>query len=200
MDYDQGLNPVDKCYLTGIGFDRVHNPHQIESSYAMDTLGWGGPQPGITIYGPGCTQTRWYGSPQTSAPQIPNANNLPRERIYVDDLGNTEWNEFTDFQCLSWPAAIYPVLAQGGTWSRAHEPFLNPTASINVVSNGFALVFGSLPSQATYVQVAPSVTGPWSDLSGLLLPDASGMVRFTDTTAPPPTARFYRARWTAPIY
>jgi hypothetical protein len=154
----------------------------------MDTLGWGGPQPGITIYGPGCTQTRWYGSPQTSAPQIPNANNLPRERIYVDDLGNTEWNEFN------------PVLAQGGTWSRAHEPFLNPTASINVVSNGFALIFGSLPSQATYVQVAPSVTGPWSDLSGLLLPDASGMVRFTDTTAPPPTARFYRARWTAPIY
>ena len=33
MDYDQGLNPIGKCYMCGIGFNRVHNPHDRESAY-----------------------------------------------------------------------------------------------------------------------------------------------------------------------
>jgi endoglucanase len=199
MDYDQGLNPLGKCYLTGIGFNRVNNPEQRESIYAQNTMGWGGPQPGITIYGPGRTQSS-VGANTSTAAQVPNANTLPRERIYVDDLGNWEWNEFTDYQCLSWPAAIYPVLAQGGTWSPAREPFLNPAASISVVSNGLAFTFGALPGQTTYVQVSSSAAGPWSDLSGPLLSGTSSTVQFTDTTPAAPAVRFYRTRWAAPIY
>ena len=94
MDYDQGLNPIGKCYMSGIGFNQVHNPEQRESIYAEEQ-GWGGPQPGITIYGPGDTQAS---QGESGAAQIPNPNNLPRERIWVDDLGNFQWNEFTDYQ------------------------------------------------------------------------------------------------------
>src|SRR5262249_5302559 len=108
--------------------------------------------------------------------------------------------EFTVEESEMFPAVVYPVLALGGTWKTAHEPFLNPAASINVVSNGLAITFGGLPGQATYVQVSSSVTGPWSDLSGPLLPNASGMVRYTDTISLAPATRFYRARSTSQIY
>jgi hypothetical protein len=51
----------------------------------------------------------------------------------VDDLGNYEWSEYTDYQCESWPAAIYEVLAQGGKWSPANgEPFIIPQATNQV--------------------------------------------------------------------
>ena len=40
MDYDQGLNPIGKCYVCGIGFNRVHNPHDRESAlYQREGLG-----------------------------------------------------------------------------------------------------------------------------------------------------------------
>ena len=51
MDYNQGLNPIGKCYVTGIGFDQVKNPHDRESEYTK-SKGWG-VKPGIQIYGPG---------------------------------------------------------------------------------------------------------------------------------------------------
>jgi hypothetical protein len=185
MDYDQGVNPIGKCYMSGIGFDRTHNPHMIESAYAEWTRGWGGPQPGITVYGP-CTNT--------SAPaiQVPPALKLPRERMWVDDLGNWPWNEFTDYQSEAWPAAIYPVLAQGGTWNPAREPFVNPAASISV-TNGVQLQFGGLPTQGYVLQYASSITGPWSTvaLAGTMQPDATGTVHFTDP-APVSGTRFYR--------
>ena len=135
MDYDQGLNPLGKCYLTGVGFNRVSNPESRESVYAEEQ-GWGGPEPGCTVYGPGVTQTEagyGPGNPEWNAPQIPDANSLARERVYVDDLGNYEWSEYTDYQCESWPAAIYEVLAQGGVWSPAKgEPFIVPQTTNQV--------------------------------------------------------------------
>lgn len=197
MDYDQGLNPLSKSYLTGIGFNRVNNPEQRESVYAEDTMGWGGPQPGITVYGPGVTSSS---AGSTDPEQIPDANTLPRERVWVDDLGNYEWNEFTVYQCESWPAAIYPVLAQGGTWSPANEPFLNPSASINVVTNGLAIAFGGLPGQTNYVQASSTITGSWSTVSTPLLPNNSGIVTYTNTPAPTSLTSFYRTQWTAPVY
>jgi hypothetical protein len=193
MDYDQGLNPIGKCYMTGIGFDRVHNPHMIESVYAQEQ-GWGGPQPGISIYGPGTNSN-------SSIPeQIPAALSLPRERMWVDDLGNYEWSEFTDYQSEAWPAAIYPVLAQGGNWKPANgEPFLNPAASINSASNGWVLHFGGIPGQSYTLQTAPALTGPWTDLSGPAEANVTGMTQFTDAT-PGLATRYYRIQGQAPIY
>jgi endoglucanase len=49
MDYVQGLNPLGKCYASGIGADPVRHPHDRESVYAQ-SLGWG-PRPGLLVYG-----------------------------------------------------------------------------------------------------------------------------------------------------
>jgi hypothetical protein len=51
---------------------------------------------------------------------------LARERQYVDNLPSIQWNEFTVYQSLCFPAAVYPVLAQGGTWDETKDPFATP--------------------------------------------------------------------------
>jgi len=200
MDYDQGLNPLGKCYMVGMGFNRVINPENRETIYAEEQ-GWGGPEPGATVYGPGITQ--YVANEQTNtwnAPQIPNANFLPRERVYVDDLGNYEWNEFTDYQCEDWPAAVYQVLAQGVHWRPTNgEPFLNPAASIQLNNNGRALRFGGITYQAYVLQSATNISGPWTTVSGQVAADVTGMVQFTDPT-PATTTQYYRAQGSAPIY
>jgi endoglucanase len=112
MDYTQGLNPVGKCYVCGIGFNRVHNPHDRESAYTKEK-GWG-PRPGILVFGPG---GRGQGV------SVPAVTTLARERQYIDNLPSIQWNEFTIYQSLCFPAAVYPVLAQGGRWDEAKAPF-----------------------------------------------------------------------------
>jgi len=112
MDYVQGLNPVGKCYITGIGFNRVHNPHDRESAYTK-RQGWG-PRPGILVFGPGGTG---------KGVSVPAVIGLARERKYIDNLGSIQWSEFTIYQSLRFPSAVYPVLAQGGTYDERIDPF-----------------------------------------------------------------------------
>jgi endoglucanase len=112
MDYVQGLNPIGKCYMTGIGFNRVHNPHDRESAYTK-RQGWG-PRPGILVFGPGGTG---------KGVSIPPVTGLARERKYIDNLGSIQWSEFTIYQSLCFPSAVYPVLAQGGKYDERIDPF-----------------------------------------------------------------------------
>jgi endoglucanase len=188
MDYDQGLNPIGKCYMSGIGFERTHNPEHQESAYAEYTAGLGGPMPGITVYGPGAN-----GQTATAAHQVPPANSLPRERKWMDDAGNYMWGEFTVEENEVYQTAVYPVLAQGGTWSPAREPFINPAASITV-TNGVQLQLGGAPNQAYVLQRATAITGPWTTvtLAGTTQPDSTGLLHFTDP-APVTGTQFYRA-------
>ena len=72
MDYVQGLNPIGKCYMTGLGFNRVHNPHDRESAYTKQQ-GWG-PRPGILVFGPGGIGQRRVGSRRHHA--------RPRTQVY----------------------------------------------------------------------------------------------------------------------
>ena len=112
MDYDQGLNPIGKCYMCGIGFNRVFNPHDRKSAFTK-AKGWG-PRPGILVFGPG-------GSGRgVSVPQV---TTQARERRYIDNLGSIQWSEFTVYQSLCFPAAVYPVLGQGGKWDQRNDPF-----------------------------------------------------------------------------
>ncbi len=112
MDYTQGLNPIGKCYVTGIGFNQVHNPHDRESAYTKE-MGWG-PRVGILVFGPG---GRGRGV------SIPDVSTLARERRYIDNQPSIQWNEFTIYQSLCFPAAVYPVLSQGGKWDASKDPF-----------------------------------------------------------------------------
>jgi endoglucanase len=112
MDYVQGLNPIGKCYMTGIGFNRMHNPHDRESAYTK-RQGWG-PRPGILVFGPG-------GSGRGVS--VPPVSGLARERRYIDNMGSIQWSEFTVYQSLCFPSAVYPVLAQGGNYDERTDPF-----------------------------------------------------------------------------
>jgi endoglucanase len=112
MDYTQGLNPLGKCYMTGLGFDRVHNPHDRESAYTK-RQGWG-PRPGILVFGPGGTG---------QGVSVPAVSGLPRERKYIDNLSSIQWSEFTIYQSLCFPSAVYPVLGQGGKYDERVDPF-----------------------------------------------------------------------------
>jgi hypothetical protein len=112
MDYAQGLNPLGKCFMTGIGFNRVHNPHDRESAYTK-RQGWG-PRPEILVFGPG-------GS--VRGVSVPPVSSLARERRYIDNLGSIQWSEFTIYQSLCFPSSVYPVLAQGGKYNARVDPF-----------------------------------------------------------------------------
>ena len=126
MDYNQGLNPIGKCYVTGIGFDRVEHPHDIESIYTQGK-GWG-PKPGIQIYGPGAIPN------PIQFTTLPEITTFPRERRWVDHLYSYQLNEFTIHETLIYTAVVYPVLAQGGTWDETKDPF-----AANVSSSNFEL-------------------------------------------------------------
>lgn len=114
MDYKLGLNPIGISYVTGLGFHRVHNPHDRESAYTI-LKGWG-PKSGITVFGPGVLG--WKRGP---LPVIPNLNEVAKERQYVDDLPTINFNEFTIFETMDHDA-FYTVLANGGKWNKK-EPF-----------------------------------------------------------------------------
>lgn len=115
MDYNQGLNPIGKCYVTSIGFDSVKNPHDRESEYTkVKDIGI---KPGIQIYGPGNLPDK------IEFTILPEITALPRERQWVDHLYTYGMNEFTVHETLIYPAVIYPVLAKGGIWDEINNPF-----------------------------------------------------------------------------
>lgn len=58
-------------------------------------------------------------------------SSLPRVRQWVDHLYTYGFNEFTVHETLTYPAVVYPVLAQGGTWDETRDPFAVQTRRQN---------------------------------------------------------------------
>jgi endoglucanase len=117
MDYNQGLNPVGKCYLTGIGFDRTWDPLH-HDSYPMKAQGWG-PAPGLQVFGPG--NLRHIKSNALTV--FPDVHTLPKQRQFVDNRRYVSVTEFTIPESLAFPSAIYTVLAEGSEWDGATDPY-----------------------------------------------------------------------------
>ena len=116
MDYALGLNPLGKCYMTTLGFNQVHWPHDRESAYTIEQ-GWG-PRPGILVFGAGNYVRNYPAYPAISR------NTTPRERAYIDILDNYQNNEYTIYQSLCFPSVVYPILANGCTWKPGDkDPF-----------------------------------------------------------------------------
>jgi endoglucanase len=117
MDYNQGLNPIGKCFLTGTGFDRTMDPlHQ--DSYPMKAKGWG-PAPGIQVFGPG--NIRQLNRPCPS--MIPDIKSLPAQRQWIDNRKNVSGNEFTIPESLSYPSVVYTILSGEIPWDRKTDPY-----------------------------------------------------------------------------
>lgn len=110
MDYALGLNPLGKCFMTTLGFNRVNWPHDRESQYTYEQ-GWG-PRPGILVFGPG----NYVNGEFPSYPEIKRGE-TPRERAYIDVQANYRNNEFTIYQSLCFPSVVYPILAGGCNWN-----------------------------------------------------------------------------------
>ncbi len=116
MDYALGLNPLGKCYMTQLGFNQVHWPHDRESAYTIE-MGWG-PRPGILVFGAGN-----YVNNYPSYPVI-RRGQTPRERAYIDVLDNYQNNEYTIYQSLCFPSVVYPILAGGCEYGpKSKDPY-----------------------------------------------------------------------------
>jgi endoglucanase len=119
MDYNQGLNPIGKCYLTGTGFDRTEDPlHQ--DSYPSKLKGWG-PEPGIQVFGPG--NIRQLNNPCPS--MIPDIKTLPAQRQWMDNRKNVSGNEFTVPESITFPSVVYTILCNGKKWNQKTDPYKN---------------------------------------------------------------------------
>jgi len=146
MNYTLGINPQGISYVTGLGFHRIHNPHDREFFYAkQQNLG---EKPGITIFGPGVIQT----SSATSLRTWPPVDSLPVERRFGDDRTAISMTEFTIFETMC-HNALYTVLSGGGTFDASKDPFyVDPlstkgvppakhrTAALSGVYNGRSLM------------------------------------------------------------
>ena len=67
--------------------------------------------------------------------------------------------------------------------------------SITATPTSTTVVFAGIPRATYVVQSAPAVSGPWSSLSGNLTAAANGLIQYTDTTLPRPSARYYRTQY-----
>lgn len=119
MDYNLGLNPLGKSYMTGTGFDRTEDPLH-HDSYPMKDKGWG-PAPGLLVFGPGNLKQIKEQCPV----MIPDIHSLPPERQYLDSRRHVSANEFTIPESLAYPSVIYTILAEGGIWDRKTDLFTN---------------------------------------------------------------------------
>jgi endoglucanase len=117
MDYKLGLNPIGISYVTGLGFQQVHNVHDRESAYTA-SLGRRS-KPGITVFGPGIAG--W----NRGVAVIPPISGLPKERQYIDEREMIAFNEFTIFETMHYDA-LYAVIAGGGKWNRSNPFDLAP--------------------------------------------------------------------------
>jgi len=109
MDYVLGLNPLGKCFMTGVGSDGVHHPHDRETEYTNHEMHWG-IRPGLIVFGPGMATNAGKSYPAIT-------RETPRERIYIDNVLAISQSEFTIYQSLCFPACVYPILSGGSDYN-----------------------------------------------------------------------------------
>jgi MYXO-CTERM domain-containing protein len=114
LNYVLGVNPIGISYVTGLGFHSVTDPHDRQSWYTNSQAKWMKPVPGILVFGAS------GGTVNTTFPAIAT---LPIERRYADSRGDIQENEFTIFETMT-HYALYAVLAGGGKWDPANDPFV----------------------------------------------------------------------------
>jgi endoglucanase len=114
LNYVLGVNPIGISYVTGLGFHSVTDPHDRQSWYTNSQAKWMKPVPGILVFGAS------GGTGNTTFPAIAT---LPIERRYADSRGDIQENEFTIFETMT-HYALYAVLAGGGKWDPANDPFV----------------------------------------------------------------------------
>jgi len=65
--------------------------------------------------------------------------------------------------------------------------------SLQLTPTNCQLEFAGIPGRGYVIQSAPTMSGPWSDVSEPVAADGTGLIQFIDTNVPGPM-QFYRTR------
>ncbi|WP_320129934.1 glycoside hydrolase family 9 protein [uncultured Sphaerochaeta sp.] len=108
-DYDLGLNPLGKSFVTGLGSDQVQSPLQLDSWHTKHDLGLGN-VPGILIYGPSEERSGAAYQQVVSNTLFPAWDELPLQRRWTDGWSLVNNNEFSVWETMVWNICLYGVL------------------------------------------------------------------------------------------
>lgn len=116
-DYSLGLNPLGKCYVTGLGSNQVQSPLHLDSYFTKyGLLPQGGTQdaignvPGIVVYGFTTNNSSAAYHRAVTDFVYPAWNNLPGQRRWTDGWSAIALNEFTTHETMVWNTCMYSVL------------------------------------------------------------------------------------------
>ncbi len=114
-DASLGLNPLGKCFVTGLGSDGVNSPLHADSYFTKYGLGdhVGHPKgnvPGILVYGP-CEGRSGAGYQLAVSDKLyPTWDNLPPLRRWGDGWSLVNGNEFTTWETMVWNVCMHGFL------------------------------------------------------------------------------------------
>jgi endoglucanase len=108
-DYDLGLNPLGKSFVTGLGTNQVQSPLHLDSWYTKNELGLGN-VPGILVYGPSEERSKADYQMVVSNTLFPSWDDLPLQRRWTDGWSLVNNNEFTVWETMVWNICLYGVI------------------------------------------------------------------------------------------
>ncbi|AEV30028.1 glycosyl hydrolase family 9 [Sphaerochaeta pleomorpha str. Grapes] len=108
-DYDLGLNPLGKSFVTGLGVDQVQSPLHLDSWFTRNEQGLGN-VPGILVYGPSEERSKAEYQMIVSNTLFPSWDKLPLQRRWADGWSLVNNNEFTVWETMVWNICLYGVL------------------------------------------------------------------------------------------
>lgn len=114
-DASLGLNPLGKCFITGLGSDTVKSPLHADSYFTKYGLGEhvGHPKgnvPGILVYGPTDGRSGQGYQMVVSDKLYPPWDRLPLYRRWGDGWSLVNCNEFTTWETMVWNACMHGFL------------------------------------------------------------------------------------------
>lgn len=107
-DYSMGLNPLGKCYATGLGANPPNNPLQLDSYFTVER--GLGPVPGIVIYGPVANPSGISYQQKVWSKVYPAWSSLPEQRRYCEGWSLIGVQEFTTYDMVLLNACLYAFL------------------------------------------------------------------------------------------
>ena len=118
-DYTLGLNPLSKCFVTGLGHNRVNSPLHLDSWFTKYGKGdhKGRPKgnvPGILVFGPSEGRSKASYQKVISDKLYPSWDTLPLQRRWADGWSLVGGNEFSTWSIMVWNVCMHGFLYNAG--------------------------------------------------------------------------------------
>jgi len=137
-DYSLGLNPLGKCYVTGLGDNPPNCPLQLDSYFTYQA--GKGNVPGIVVYGPVADPNDVNWERAVWEKIYPEIDTLPEQRRYSDGWSFIGANEFTTWETMALNVCMYGFLSSFYEPDTVHstvkkKEHLDAPASIKLLQN-----------------------------------------------------------------